>query len=61
MSRYDDTVGGKVEAAISLMIGGIAEERTQGAGSKFVRSCGGEVGIACAPDGAHIVVAGESI
>ena len=59
--RDDDTVGGEVEAPVALVIGRIANEnaqrRTRG---EFVRSGGGEVGVAGAPESPKVMVGGES-
>jgi hypothetical protein len=43
MTGDDDAVGEEIKAPISLMVGGVPEEKTtRGAGCKFVGSCGGD-------------------
>jgi len=57
VARNDDTVGGEVEAPVALMIRSITKKGTEcEAGGKLVRSGGGEVGVAGAPETAKIVI-----
>jgi len=57
MARDDDKVRRKVEAAITLVVRGIAEEGTEGgARSEFVGSRGSKVGVTSAPKNAKIMV-----
>jgi hypothetical protein len=57
----DDSVCGEVKAAITLVMRGVAEERTQGgARSKFVGGGGGEIRIAGTAKRAQIVIGGKS-
>jgi hypothetical protein len=57
----DYSVCGEVKAAITLVIRGVAEERTQGrAGSKFVRGGGSEIRIAGASKRVQVVIGGKS-
>jgi len=59
MSRDENTIGLKVEAAVSFMVGGIAKKNAQGGSRcKFVGGCGGKVRIASAAKDAKMVVLG---
>ena len=61
MARDDDTIFGEVEALVALMIGRVANEDAQrGARGKLVRSGGGEVGIAGAPERPEVMIGGKS-
>jgi hypothetical protein len=59
MAQYEDTIGLKVEAAVSFMVGGITKKDAQGGSRcKFVGGCGREVRIASAAKNTKMVVLG---
>lgn len=52
-------MGGEVKTPIPLMVGGVSEEDTaSGARGELMRSGGGEIGVASAPEDTKMVVRG---
>jgi hypothetical protein len=59
VSRDVNTIGLKVKAAVSFMVGGVAKEDAQGgAGCKLVGGCGGEVRITGSAKDTKMVISG---
>jgi len=60
VSGDQQAIGGEIETPIPLVIGGVPKKDTASrAGRKLVRSCGGEVRVAGAPEDTQVLVGGS--
>ena len=57
MTRDDDSIGGTVKAAVSLVVSGVAEKNTEcRTRRKLVSDCGSEVWVASTTKDSNVIV-----